>query len=263
MSKNFLWASLLAVLILTSCASRKSFVYLQDMQMGTKYPIETKYEAVIHDDDRLSITVSSKNPELAIPFNINGGTVQVGTDGNVSAAASGGAKQMGYRVDVDGNIDFPILGKIHVSGMTVNAAKQLIRDKIIAGNYISDPIVSIEFLNFKYTVLGAVGHNGTFTANGDRVTLIEAIANAGDLTATAQTNRVAVIREVNGDRQMFMHDLTSKDIFESPCFYLQQNDIVYVEPKYRKKDTEDRGWQIGTTILSAITAVCSILWAIK
>lgn len=147
--------------------------------------------------------------------------------------------------------------------MTVNAAKQLIRDKIIAGNYISDPIVSIEFLNFKYTVLGAVGHNGTFTANGDRVTLIEAIANAGDLTAKAQTNRVAVIREVNGDRQMFMHDLTSKDIFESPCFYLQQNDIVYVEPKYRKKDTEDRGWQIGTTILSAITAVCSILWAIK
>lgn len=125
---------------------------------------------------------------------------------------------MGYRVDVDGNIDFPILGKIHVSGMTVNAAKQLIRDKIIAGNYISDPIVSIEFLNFKYTVLGAVGHNGTFTANGDRVTLIEAIANAGDLTAKAQTNRVAVIREVNGDRQMFMHDLTSKDIFESPCF---------------------------------------------
>ena len=132
MSKNFLWASLLAVLILTSCASRKSFVYLQDMQMGTKYPIETKYEAVIHDDDRLSITVNSKNPELASPFNINGGAVQVGTDGNVSAAASGGAKQMGYRVDVDGNIDFPILGKIHVSGMTVNAAKQLIRDKIIA-----------------------------------------------------------------------------------------------------------------------------------
>ncbi|CCY81113.1 uncharacterized protein BN473_01864 [Prevotella sp. CAG:1185] len=263
MSKNFLWASLLAVLIFTSCASRKNFVYLQDMEMGTKYPIATKYEAVIHDDDRLSITVSSKNPELAIPFNISGGSVQVGNDGSVSAAAAGSVKQSGYRVDVDGNIDFPILGKIHVAGMTVNDVKQLIREKIIAGNYISDPIVSIEFLNFKYTVLGAVGRNGTFTANGDRVTLLEAIANAGDLSAKAQTNRVAVIREINGERQMFMHDLTSKDIFESPCFYLQQNDIVYVEPKYRKKDTEDRGWQIGTTVLSAITAVCSILWAIK
>lgn len=263
MSKNFLWASLLAVLILSSCASRKEFVYLQDMEMGTKYPIETKYEAIIHDDDRLGITVSSKNPELAIPFNINSGSVQVGNDGNVTAASATDMKQNGYRVDVDGNIDFPILGKIHVAGMTVNDAKQLIRNKIIAGNYISDPIISIEFLNFKYTVLGAVGRNGTFTANGDRVTLLEAIANAGDLTSKAQTNRVAVIREVNGDRQMFMHDLTSKDIFESPCFYLQQNDIVYVEPKYRKKDTEDRGWQIGTTVLSAITAVCSLLWAIK
>ena len=259
MSKNFLWASLLAVLILTSCASRKSFVYLQDMQMGTKYPIETKYEAVIHDDDRLSITVSSKNPELAIPFNINGGAVQVGTDGK-SRRPSGLRKT---KVFFNSLAHRTTWLRSDLSGMTVNAAKQLIRDKIIAGNYISDPIVSIEFLNFKYTVLGAVGHNGTFTANGDRVTLIEAIANAGDLTAKAQTNRVAVIREVNGDRQMFMHDLTSKDIFESPCFYLQQNDIVYVEPKYRKKDTEDRGWQIGTTILSAITAVCSILWAIK
>ena len=263
MRKQILWASLLAWLLLASCASRKSFLYLQDMQMGTKYPIETKYEPVIHSDDRLSIIVSCKNPELAIPFNMYGGTFRVGADGNVTADAANSISEKGYRVDVDGNIDFPILGKLYVEGMTVNAVKQLISDKIEEGNYMKDPLVSIEFLNFKYTVLGAVGHNGTFSANGDRVTLLEAIANAGDLTAKARVNRVAVIREVNGERQMFMHDLNSKDIFESPCFYLQQNDIVYVEPKYRKKDNEDRGWQIGTTLLSAITAVCSILWAIK
>ena len=263
MRKQILWASLLAWLLLASCASRKSFLYLQDMQMGTKYPIETKYEPVIHSDDRLSIIVSCKNPELASPFNMYGGTFRVGADGNVTADAANSISEKGYRVDVDGNIDFPILGKLYVEGMTVNAVKQLISDKIEEGNYMKDPLVSIEFLNFKYTVLGAVGHNGTFSANGDRVTLLEAIANAGDLTAKARVNRVAVIREVNGERQMFMHDLNSKDIFESPCFYLQQNDIVYVEPKYRKKDNEDRGWQIGTTLLSAITAVCSILWAIK
>ena len=128
---------------------------------------------------------------------------------------------------------------------------------------MKDPLVSIEFLNFKYTVLGAVGNNGTFTTNGDRVTLLDAIAKAGDLNAKAKTDRVAVIREINGERQMFMHDLNSKDIFESPCFYLQQNDIVYVEPKYRKKDNEERGWQIATMLLSAVTAICSILWAIK
>ena len=263
MRRQILWASLLAVLLLTSCASRKSYLYLQDMQMGTKYPIETKYEPVIHSDDLLGITVSCKNPELAIPFNIYGGTFRVGTDGNVTADASNGINEKGYRVDVDGNIDFPILGKLHVEGMTVNAAKKLICDKIVAGNYMKDPLVSIEFLNFKYTVLGAVGRTGTFTSKGDRVTLLEAIANAGDLAPKAKTDRVAVIREVNGQRQMFMHNLNSKYIFESPCFYLQQDDVVYVESKYRKKDTEDRGWQIATTALSLASVICSLIWALK
>ena len=106
---------------------------------------------------------------------------------------------------------------------------------------MKDPLVSIEFLNFKYTVLGAVGSNGTYTVDGDRVTLLEAIAKAGDLTSKAKVDRVAVIREIEGERQIFMHDLRTKDIFDSPCFYLQQNDIVYVEPKYKKKDVEDRG----------------------
>ncbi len=263
MSKHsFLLATLFAVLLLTSCA-KKNYVYLQDMQPGREYPVETKYEAVIHCDDRLSITVSSKNPELAIPFNIYGGTFSVEANGNVTANTSEHVNSKGYRVDADGNIDFPILGKLHVEGLKVSQVKELIRNKIIAGNYINDPLVSIEFLNFKYTVMGAVGRNGTFTTNGDRVTLLEAIANAGDLSAKARTDRVAVIREVNGERTMYMHDVTSKDIYDSPCFYLQQGDIVYVEPKYRKKDTEDRGWQITTTLLSAITAACSVVWAVR
>ena len=166
-------------------------------------------------------------------------------------------------LDFDGNIDFPILGKLHVEGLTVSQVTDLIKKKLIAGNYMKDPLVSLEFLNFKYTVLGAVGHTGTFSVDGDRITLLEAVANAGDLTARAKVDRVAVIREIGGERQMFMHDLRSKDIFESPCFYLQQNDIVYVEPKYNKKDNEERGWQIGTTLLSVVTAVCSIIWATK
>ena len=262
MNKKIIWASLLAVLLLTSCA-RKRIVYLQDMEMGVRYPINLKYEAVVHRDDRLSITVSCKNPELAIPFNIYGGTFKVGSDGNVTADASTRINEKGYRVDVDGNIDFPILGKLHVEGLKVGEVRDLIKNKIIEGEYMKDPLVAIEFLNFKYTVLGAVGRNGTFSVDGDRITLLEAIANAGDLSAKAKIDRVAVIREIDGERQIFMHDLRSKDLFESPCFYLQQNVIVYVEPKYRKKDNEDRGWQIGTTMLSIVTAVTSILWVTK
>lgn len=263
MNNKIFWVSLFGLLLLTSCASRKNIVYLQDMQIGEKYRDDTRYEAVIRRDDRLSITVSNKNPELALPFNIYGGTVKVGTDGDVTADASTKVNEKGYRVDVDGDIDFPILGILHVEGLTVSELRDLIKEKIEKGNYMKDPLISIEFLNFKYTVLGAVGHNGTFSADGDRVTLLEAIANAGDLTDKARTDRVAVIREVDGARQMFMHDLRSKDIFDSPCFYLQQNDVVYVEPKYRKKDGEDRGWQIGTTLLSIASVICSLLWVIK
>lgn len=266
MRKHFVFMSLLMVfLLLSSCASRKGFVYLQDMEMGERYPFDTKHEAIIHRDDRLSITVSCKNPELAIPFNSHGETFRVGADGNVTASTtlSSGIREKGYRVDVDGNIDFPILGKLYVEGQTVSRVKEMIKSRIVQGNYIKDPLVSIEFLNFKYTVLGAVGHNGTFSVEGDRVTLLEAIAKAGDLSSKARINRVAVIREIGDERQIFMHDLRSKDVFESPCFYLQQNDIVYVEPKYRKKDKEDRAWQITTFLVSIGSLITSILWAIK
>ena len=263
MNKQIFLASLIAILLLSSCASRKDFVYLKDMETGKKYPFSEKYEAVVHCDDRLDITVSSKNPELAIPFNIYGGTFKVGNDGSVTADATTRVNEKGYRVDVDGNIDFPILGKLHVEGLTVGEVTELIKRRIEAGNYRTDPLVSIEFLNVRYTVLGEVGRNGTFSVNGDRITLLEAIANAGDLTAKARIDRVAVIREVNGERQMYMHDLRSIDVFKSPCFYLQQNDIVYVEPKYKKKDREDRGWQIMTTVLSLVTATCSLLWVLK
>ncbi len=263
MKKALLFLSMLAVLLLTSCASRKSFVYLQDMQMGKNYPFDARYEAVVHRDDRLSIVVSCKNPELAIPFNIHSGAFQVNADGSVNTVGGNPSGDKGYRVDVDGNIDFPILGKLHVEGLKVSEVTDLIKNRLIQGNYMKDPLVSLEFLNFKYTVLGAVQRNGTFTVDGDRITLLEAIANAGDLSAKARLDRVAVIREVGGERKLFLHDLRNTDIFTSPCYYLQQNDIVYVEPKYRKKDNEDRGWQIGTTLLSVVTAVCSLIWALR
>ena len=258
--KDCFWSVAVPVLLRSSGRSSKNFVYLQDMEMGLGYPYDTRYEAVVHANDRLDITVSSKNPELSIPFNAGGGAFSVGANGAVTESA---AVKKGYRVDVDGNISFPILGKLHVEGLKVSEVTALIRNRIIDGKYIKDPLVSLEFLNFKYSVLGAVGNTGTFSVEGDRITLLEAIAKAGDVTQRGRVNRVAVIREEDGQRVMYQHDLRSKDLFESPCFYLQQNDIVYVEPKYRKQDREDKGWKYTTGILSFITAVCSVIWAIK
>lgn len=262
MKKTGVLMSLLAVLLLaSSCATRKSYVYLNDMKMGQKYQFDAKHEAVVHRDDRLAITVSCKNPELAVPFNVQSGLIEVTGSGRVVGNSVNANK--GYRVDVDGNIDFPILGKLRVEGLSVSEVKDLISQRIKDGNYINEPLVDVEFLNFKYTVLGAVGSNGTFTVEGDRITLIEALAKAGDVTSKARLDRIMVIREMGDSRQVFAHDIRSKDIFDSPCYYLQQNDIVYVEPKYKKKDMEDKSIQYGSLLLSIVAAVCGIIWAIK
>lgn len=258
---RILFLFLSALLALSSCVSSKDFVYLQDMQVGERYHFERKHEAVVHRDDRLSITVSCKQPELALPFNAQNAAVKVSSTGEISASADGTDK--GYRVDVDGNIDFPMLGKINVEGRTLAEVTQIIKNGIIEGNYIKNPLVAVDFLNFKYTVLGAVGSNGTFTVKGDRVTLLEAIANAGDLGSNARVDKVTVIREIGNERQIFVHDLRSSDIFNSPCFYLQQNDIVYVEPKYRKKERSERIAQYVTMTLSAIATACTVIWAVK
>lgn len=262
MRKTLLFTFLALTLLVSSCSSPKNWLYLQDMVPGEEYPVDIKYEATIMRDDRLKITVSGKSPELAIPFNIHGGSFSVGADGSISSYRGASPEQEeGYRVDVDGYIDFPILGKLLVEGLTVTQAIELIKTKIEEGNYMKDPLVSIEFLNFKYTVLGAIGNTGTYSVQGDRITLFEAIANAGGLTKSAKVDKIAVIREVGDSREMYVADLRTKDIFNSPCYYLQQNDIVYVEPKYLKQDAEDRGWRIGTTVLSVVTAVASFIIA--
>ena len=258
---RILFLFLSALLALSSCVSSKDFVYLQDMQVGERYHFERKHEAVVHRDDRLSITVSCKQPELALPFNTQTAAVRASSTGEISSAPDGNDK--GYRVDVDGNIDFPMLGKINVEGRTLAEVTQLIKNGIIEGNFIKNPLVSVDFLNFKYTVLGAVGSNGTYTVRGDRVTLLEAIANAGDLATNARVDKVTVIREIGNERQIFVHDLRSSNIFNSPCFYLQQNDIVYVEPKYRKKERSERIAQYVTLTLSAIATACTVIWAVK
>ncbi|MCF0168621.1 MAG: polysaccharide biosynthesis/export family protein [Bacteroidales bacterium] len=257
MIKRFIFLmAMSAVLLLSSCSSPKKFVYLQDMEPGKGYPYDSKYEAVVHCNDRLDITVSSKSPELAVPFNANSGSFQVAANGIVSEGPA--VQKKGYRVDNEGNIDFPILGRIHVEGMKVSEVTELIRNLIIEGKYIKDPLVSMEFLNFRYSVLGASGA-GTYTVDGDRITLLEALARSGDINQSGRVEKVAVIRQENGQQTMYVTDLRSTDLFQSPCYYLKQNDIIYVEPKNR---STGKGVQVATVTLSALSAISSILWLV-
>lgn len=251
---------LAAAMLFPSCA-RKEFLYLADMTDSAGYVVANRYQSRIQSDDRLRIVVSCKNPELAAPFNVRTGSVKVTADGNVTPDS--GMDPNGYRVNADGYINFPILGEIKLAGLSLQEASDKICDLIVNGNYIKDPIVSIEFLNFHYTVLGAVGANGSYSVDGDKVTILEAIAKSGDLTAEADLHKIAVIRESDGERKIYTLDITSTDVFNSPAFYLAQNDIVYARPKKAKGSNSNALMTWITVALSAVTAACSVTWAVR
>lgn len=253
------FAVFVMTLLLASCGGARKFVYLGDMQPGEKYPVNLESGTIVHPNDRLDIKVSSKNPELAVPFNAQLGAYQVSADGSVKSA--GVDVNAGYRVDSEGNIVFPVLGKINVGGKTLKEVAAIIETMIEEGNYINNPEVSIDFLNFKYTVLGAVNSKGTYTVDGDKVTIIEAIAKAGDLAKNARLDRVAVIRMVDGKQEIYYNDFRTADIFMSPTYYLQQNDIVYVEPKHKEKN--ERAWQTASFAVSLVSLASTILWALS
>ena len=249
-----------AFLLLASCASPKKFVYLNDMEPGKQYPVNTETVTIVHENDRLDIKVSCKNPELAVPFNSQVGAYRLSADGGVSEARTE-TVESGYRVDADGNIIFPILGKIKVEGKSLKEISDLIATMISDGGYIRDPQVSIEFLNFKYTVLGAVSGKGTFTVDGDRITILEAIAKAGDLQPRARLDRVTVIRTVEGKQEIYYNDIRTADIFMSPTYYLQPNDIVYVEPRYKERSgLENARW--FTTSISSVLSFAAMIFSI-
>ena len=247
----------LFLLSLVACKSPKDVVYLQDVVPLKQTEIEQHFEVYIHEDDLLAIIVNSKDPELALPFNMPVVTYQVGSESMPQQ------KVLGYLVDVNGNIDFPVLGKLHVAGLTRLQRKEMIKQKLIDEDLIKDPVVTVQFLNYKVSVMGEVARPGSFTVEGDRITLLEALSMAGDLTIYGRRDRVAVIREKDGKRTVLFHDLRSSDIFSSPCYYLQQNDIVYVEPNKTKAQlsgiNQNNSMSVWLSAFSVLASIASVI----
>ena len=247
------WMLVMAVVLLTaSCSSSKKVLYLQDVDPLVQQELDSRYEAYIHNDDLLGISVNSRNQELVVPFNLPMLSFQVGSE-------SSSQRVLGYQVDVRGNIDFPILGTIHVAGMTRKQLSDYIKKRLIDEDLVKDPIVTIQFLNYRVSVLGEVARPGSFDIKGERVTLLEALSMAGDLTIYGRRDRVAVIRETDDKRTILYHDLRSTDVFNSPCYYLQQNDIVYVEPNKAKAAQTNINQNNSVSVwLSAISILASV-----
>ena len=221
-------AALLLGLVSCNPETYKKINYLQDVTDNTSMSMKVNKGIIIQPQDQLSIIVTSRDPKMAAAFNLSVSNFYTGSE----LAASAGASQRitGYVVSNDGDINFPSLGLLHVAGLNRWELQDLVRDKLDESGLLKDAVVTVEFLNFKVSVLGEVTAPGTYTVAGDKITILQALALARDLTIYGQRENVQVIREQNGKRQIYMMDLTNSSIFESPAYYLQQNDVVYVTP---------------------------------
>ena len=212
-----------------SCSSEtyKKINYLQDVNDETSMSMVINKGIIIQPQDQLSIIVNSRDPKMATPFNLS---VSTHYSGSELGASSSSTRITGYIVDNAGNINFPSLGTVHVSGLNRWELQNLIKDMLSDSGLLRDAVVTVEFLNFKVSVLGEVTAPGTYSVTGDKITIFQALALARDLTIYGQRDNVRVIREQNGKRQIYVLNLTDSEIFSSPAYYLQQNDVVYVTP---------------------------------
>lgn len=219
--------------LLSSCATPKEVVYFQDLQQtdGTLAAVQAK-EIRVRPDDKISIIVNSRDPQLTDLFNLPYVSRQLGqTLRSVTSTYGQSQGVSGYTVDSDGNIDFPVLGKIHVEGMTREEIGRCIKDELVGQDLVKDPIVTVEFMNLTVSVMGEVAKPGRYAIERDRITILDALSMAGDLTIYGRRDAVMVQRMEGDTLQVYQLNLVSgQDVYNSPAFYLQQNDLVYVAP---------------------------------
>lgn len=258
-----LGCTLLAALMgSTSCTSYRKALYMQESEVFNQTSKPQLYDFRIMPKDELTILVSTSDPEASAPFYRKIGQSKDGGSNNVGM---NDAKLLVYLVDNEGNIDFPVLGKLRVEGMTTRECEAMIREHL--KEYLNEtPNVTVRSNNYKFSVLGEVASPGTYTSENEKMTVFEALAQAGDMTLFSVRDDVQLMREdAEGRRQIYTLDLTRADIANSPYFYIQQNDVIYVKPTKAKvrTNTFNSNASMWITILSVITSVTSLVLALS
>ena len=243
--------SILLVALATSCASRKDIAYFQDRPLSDGYIDSAPEQLIYKPDDILSINVSAADPIAAQPFNLS-----IVSESDDLINASGRTRMQTYLIDYKGNIEFPVLGTLHIAGMTRIALTAMLKEKI--SDYAKDPIVNIRLVNFTITVIGEVSRPGTFTLQDERVSLPEALGLANDLTIFGKRKNVLLIREVDGKKKFAKIDLTSVNSVSSPLYYLQQNDVIIVEQNNARIRSANYN-QNNAVLISAIGTLTTIV----
>ena len=250
---------ILGALLLASCATNKRVAYIQQVQTDIPTAIEQDYQIRIKPLDRLTVTINSKDPELAAPFNAASSYNSLNGLSSYSSSSNGNLQIL--TVDKEGKIQLPIIGEIDCDGLTRNELAKKIENTIRENGMVHDPIVIIQFADVKFSVLGEVARPGQFSITKDRISLFDALAMAGDLTIYGQRENVALIREENGMRTVHYFDLKNPDILASPYFYLQQDDVVYVTPnKYKAQAGEiNQNRSFYISLVSVAVSVATLL----
>jgi len=248
--------SAILLMVLVSCNSYREVAYFQNSRTLPKEPIPVElYNAHIMPKDLITITVNTTDPEASIPFNLTVQSRETARNSGLNTSSQAALQQ--YLVKNDGNIEFPVLGTLHIGGLTIDQAEDMVRDRLTP--YLKEtPIVTVRLQSFKVSVLGEVNSPGQFAISNEKVNLLEALALAGDLTVWGKRNNVKLIREdANGARQIHELNLNDANIIYSPYYQLEQNDIIYVTPNETKARNSDVG--TSTTLwFSAVGIVISL-----
>ena len=257
MNLNRLLLPLAAMALLAGCRTTDGMAYFNDAPRDTPRAYASQFSKGIQTNDQLSIYVESGTPESTKQYNQETNKIAV-QDGVVINPGTGQQRVAGYLVSAAGDIIFPVLGKIHVLGMTHDSLAHYIEGRLKGEGHIIDPRVTVKLMNFKVSVLGDVAKPGQLSVDGERLTIFEALAMCGDLTIYGQRENVTVVREENGQRTVGRVNLSSKEIFDSPYYYLHQNDVVYVEPNDKRKRDAERDLTTLSIVSSSVSIVSSI-----
>lgn len=247
---------IIAVLFVSSCGVKyKSVPYFQDLPRDSTIQEQILNQTVlkIQKDDILAITVSSLNSEASAIFNM-GSTSSI--PGNTGGGGDPATTSNGFIVDQKGSIQLPLIGSINVEGLTTTTARELIQSKLTT--YLKEPVVSLRLINFKVSILGDVSKPGVYPVQNERVSVTEALSMAGDLTITAVRDNVLLVRENQGKRQYIRLNMQSKDLFNSPYYYLQNNDVLYVQPGNAKYASVDSSYRNVSIVLSALSVIALV-----
>lgn len=225
-----------ALALFFACATPANISYLQDVEEGTTLTPPKASSIRLQPMDQISIVVSCRDPQVAAMFNLPMYTRRIGEQATLSTGVSSGSTGMsGYTVKSDGTIDFPIIGSIEVAGLTREETEDLVKERLIESKQIKDPVVTVEFMNLGFSVLGEVASPGRYAIDRDKFTILDALGRAGDLTINGMRENVTLLRKEGLKDQVYrINLLNGQQLYGSPAFYVQQGDIIYVTPNEKR-----------------------------